>query len=114
MKLLEENIDKIDWFYLSENPEAIHLLEKYPDKIHWESLSSNPNAIHLLEQNLDKIDWETLYSNPNAVNLLEKNLHKIDGNWGDISENPNANSHSSKSILLSHSLLLYSCLTIKI
>ena len=37
-----------------------HLLEKNLDKINWNYLSKNPNAIHLLEQNLDKIDWDNL------------------------------------------------------
>jgi len=32
-------------------------LEKYPDKINWYFLSGNPNAIHLLEKNLNKINW---------------------------------------------------------
>ena len=35
------------------------------DKINWYNLSENPNAIHLLEQNLDKIDWDWLSKNPN-------------------------------------------------
>ena len=34
------------------------------DKIEWYWLSRNPNAIHLLEQNLDKIDWKALSFNP--------------------------------------------------
>jgi hypothetical protein len=35
MLTLEQNLDKVDWGYLS----------------------MNPNAIHILEQNLDKVDW---------------------------------------------------------
>ena len=34
------------------------------DKVNWEWLSENPNAIHLLEQNTDKVDWDTLSKNP--------------------------------------------------
>ena len=49
--------DKINWEYLSGNPNAIHLLEKNIDKIDWYMLSRNPNAIHLLEKHPDKIDW---------------------------------------------------------
>ena len=30
--LTERNLDKIDWDYLCENPNAIHLLEQNPDK----------------------------------------------------------------------------------
>ena len=51
-------IDKIDWFYLSNNINAIDLLERNFDKIDWFHLSSNENAIHLLEQNIDKIEWD--------------------------------------------------------
>lgn len=49
------------------------------DKINWSWLSQNPNAIHFLEENLDKIDWKMLSLNPSAIHLLEKNQHKI--NW---------------------------------
>ena len=57
------NPNKINWSYLSSNPDAIHLLEKNPDKINWNQLSANPAAIHLLEKNLDKIDWDELSRN---------------------------------------------------
>ena len=35
------------------------------DKINWRWLSVNPNAIHLLEANQDKICWITLFENTN-------------------------------------------------
>jgi hypothetical protein len=41
-------------YYL--NNEAISFLEANPEKIDWSYLSENPNAIQLLETNLDKID----------------------------------------------------------
>ena len=47
------DVDKIDWEWLSENPNAIDLLEKNMDKINWQSLSLNPNAIDLLEMNFN-------------------------------------------------------------
>jgi len=31
---IEKNIDKIDWYILSYNPNAMHLLEKNMDYIH--------------------------------------------------------------------------------
>ena len=65
-------MDKIDWQWLSLNPNAIHLLEQNIDKVNWCELSRNPNAIHLLEQNLDKVDWDYLSQNPNAIHLLFK------------------------------------------
>jgi hypothetical protein len=52
------NIERLDWFYLCLNPNAIHLLEENIDKIDWYSLSRN--AIHLLEKNIDKIDYSQL------------------------------------------------------
>ena len=33
------------------------------DKVNWRYLSYNPNAIHLLEKNLDKVDWDHLSQN---------------------------------------------------
>ena len=75
--LLENNQDKIDWKWLSRNPNAVQLLEKNQDKIDWACLSLNPNAIHLLEKNQDKIGWIVLSKNPNAIDLLEKNQDKI-------------------------------------
>jgi len=36
-------INKIDWFWLSLNPNAINLLEHNQDKIYWELLSKNPS-----------------------------------------------------------------------
>jgi hypothetical protein len=44
--LLEQNQDKINWFFLSENPNAIHLLEQNQDKIHWYRLSGNPSIFY--------------------------------------------------------------------
>ena len=38
----------MNWWYLSENPNAIPILEKNLDKVDWCALSKNPNAIHLL------------------------------------------------------------------
>jgi hypothetical protein len=96
---LEKNLDKIDWYLLSNNPNAIHLLEQNVDKISWHVLSQNPNAIRLLEQNIENIDWYHLSSNPNAIRLLECQLEyqsdityqsDIIINWWELSKNPNA------------------------
>ena len=64
MSILENNLDKVSWYWLSSNPNAIHLLEKNLDKVDWSELSLNPNAMHILEKNLDKIDWARLSTNP--------------------------------------------------
>ncbi len=88
--------DKINWQYLSRNPNAIELLREkikeeddipydsiytlnnlsYNQKIDWRLLSSNPNAIELLKVNQDKIDWKWLSRNPNpeAIKLIKKRL----------------------------------------
>ena len=37
------DINKLNWVRLSENPNAIHLLERNIDKIEWDWLSRNPS-----------------------------------------------------------------------
>jgi hypothetical protein len=64
MELIEENEDKINWNYLSKNPNAIELLKKNKDKINWVELSTNPNAMSLLKANKDKINWYYISRNP--------------------------------------------------
>jgi hypothetical protein len=39
----EQNLDKVEWDYLSENSNAIPILEKNLNKVDWDLLSSNPN-----------------------------------------------------------------------
>ena len=86
-------VDKLNWNYLSANPNAIDLLrermnfekklteeeyKKLPYQINWSALCTNsdPEAIKLLslEENYDKIDWLMLSDNPNAIKLLEKRV----------------------------------------
>ena len=67
---MEQNLDKVCWYELSCNPNAIHILEKNLDKVSWSSLSEIPNAVHILEKNLDRVNWYFLSTNPNAVHLL--------------------------------------------
>ena len=45
------------------NENVIPILENNLNKIDWNFLSFNENAIHLLEQNQDKIDWSFLSFN---------------------------------------------------
>lgn len=84
------SIEKLNWSYLSQNPNAIDWLEANQDKIDWESLSKNPNAISLLEANQDKIDWCWLSKNPAAISLLRANPEKV--HWAWLSMNPAAGS----------------------
>ena len=64
------DINKLDSFLLSKNPNAIELLKKNQNKINWYFLSLNPNAIELLKENKDKINWHALSKNTKAIDLL--------------------------------------------
>jgi hypothetical protein len=65
------DINKLDWEYLSKNPNAIHLLEQNQNKINWFELSNNHCALSLLEKNKDKINWFFVSGNPSAIYLLK-------------------------------------------
>lgn len=95
--------NKVDWEYLSMNPNAIELLRANPSKIDWRALSKNPEAIELLKERvayekslgleeynklLNRINWLSLSKNPNAIELLKANPAKI--HWGSLSENSGA------------------------
>ena len=67
--LLEKNIDKIDWYSLSSNSNAIHILEKYPNEIIWNELCRNTSAMNLLKNNQDKINWFILSTNPSIFEI---------------------------------------------
>lgn len=71
IKLLEQNLDKVDWEMLSGNPWAIDILEKNLDKINCKTLSENPRAINILVNNPNLINFNSLLKN--------KNLYKIFG-----------------------------------
>ena len=62
--MLEQNPDKINWDWLSENPAAMHLLEQNPGKISWYWLMKNPTAIDLIKKNQELIEWNQLSANP--------------------------------------------------
>lgn len=46
IKILEKNVNEINWERLSKNPYAIKLLEKYKNEIDWFNLSRNPNIFY--------------------------------------------------------------------
>jgi hypothetical protein len=50
-------MDKIDWFNLSRNSNAIHLLEENKDKICWEYFSSNKS---IFEEVINKEIYENI------------------------------------------------------
>lgn len=77
-----------NWYWLSENPNAVGLLENNPNKIRWDRLSLNTNASHLIHAKLQNdyhkvgmfsINWEYLSSNNDAgiISILEKNPNHI-------------------------------------
>jgi hypothetical protein len=95
--------NKVNWEYLSMNPNAIELLRANPSKIDWRALSMNPNAIDLLRERiayenileqeeynrlLNRINWMYLSKNSGTVELLRANPNKI--RWGALSENSGA------------------------
>ena len=70
-RIIESNMDKVSWYCLPKNPNALHLIFENLDQdlvanhINWSSLSANPNAIAWLEENQGKIDWQVVWKNPN-------------------------------------------------
>ena len=62
--ILRDNIDQIDWIYLSQNPYCVSILEENQNMINWYYISDNENAMKLIENNLDKINWDLLAFNP--------------------------------------------------
>jgi hypothetical protein len=73
IELFRENKKlKIHWKLLSLNtsPDAIKLIEKNLWKIDWYYLSKNENAITILEKNLKFVDFKNFSKNPCAVPIL--------------------------------------------
>ncbi len=89
--LLESNLNKINFNELSKNKNdyAIEILSKYPDKINYELLSSNPYAISILKNNKNKIHYTNLSMNENAFDLIIENIDKI--SWYLLCFNENEN-----------------------
>ena len=101
--------EKINFKNLSKNKNAISILEKNKDKINWSFLSMNPEAIHMFTEinnifsseiyfeiikNMGFIDWFRFCDNPNCVNwieiLLEKNYFGyMNSEWCFLSRNTN-------------------------
>lgn len=73
-----KNPDKINWYFLSTNKNAIQLLEANRDKVNWCQLMKYKNAIHLITKNPNRILWCELCKNKNAADIILKNLDKID------------------------------------
>jgi hypothetical protein len=78
---LDKNWDKIIWYQLSQNPEAIDILNKNRDKIVWSELSENPNAGELFK---DRVEYENKLPKKKYNEL--SNHNKL--NWYGLSKNP--------------------------
>jgi hypothetical protein len=101
VEFLQEHIDKIDWYSICVNPNAIHLirdkLRDDPNAINWKGLckNTNPEVIPLIQtqlaQNPGSIDGRALCNNPNAIPLIEQQI-RDDPNFRfyEIATNPNA------------------------
>jgi len=87
-------IQKIDWYNLSLNPNAINLLLKNQDKINWDNFSLNPNAINILLENFDKINIRNFVQNDNLLEAFDNIKDKI--NWLDYIISLSKNKNSQK------------------
>ena len=87
IEILEENINKIDWYYILKNPAALHLIKGNEDKIqNIETFFENSNSEiveYLYEIFGNTIDWKRtksinkLIENPAAIKIIEANIEKI-------------------------------------
>jgi hypothetical protein len=74
IKLLDyvkDHIDKLNWFFVSQNEHAIELIEQHLDKVVWSQLSKNSSAIHILKKNINLIDIDSLFENKNLLQFYE-------------------------------------------
>lgn len=70
IKLIKDNLDKIDWSQLSLNENAIELLEENLDKIDWNYLNMNKKGIEIIKLNVDKMNIINLLLNENEESML--------------------------------------------
>jgi hypothetical protein len=75
----------MDWFYLSRNPNAIHILEKNMDKMTtecWSQLSRNPNIFTYDYQAMkDRMFHGGIKEDLMKDRFHPTNIHKFKG-WG--------------------------------
>lgn len=77
--IMDGNPNWINWNTLSLNSNATKLLEKYIDQIeNFYFISQNPNAIDLLKINYTKINWTGFSQNPAIFTENEKNNSILD------------------------------------
>lgn len=94
--LLQEHPEQIWWCALSNNrhPEAYKILERNLDKVNWEIVGSNVAAIPLLRNHLSMVKWCYLCrdaSTPEHFQFLRENRDQLnDVCWKHLSGNPHA------------------------
>ena len=89
IRLLEKNLEKVNWMNLSANPAAVHILEANPEFICWRQLPINDGALSLIETidfTQDYLMCTRMCQNPAAIHLIEKFETK---SYLFLSENPN-------------------------
>jgi hypothetical protein len=59
------------------------MIKANPDKINWYMLSGNENAIDIIEANKDKIEWDTFSLNPS---IFTYDYDEIKKNFKDLGE----------------------------
>ena len=82
--------DKLDWYYLSSNPNAVDYLLANPDKMDWKQFSTNPNSINYLLCNEKDIDYDELVFNPNCYEIYRNDIEKLKFGSYLLSGEPNA------------------------
>ena len=75
INMLPKSIVCIIASYASQYTDFVDWVDS--NRINYRYLSGNPNAIHILEKNLDKVNWDLLSENRNAIHILKKNLDKV-------------------------------------
>jgi len=73
--MLEDNINKIDWNFLSENPEAMHILFKNKHKIKWYPFLKNSKIIY--KNDYFKIEEKIKYMSKTELSILAKNSNEF-------------------------------------
>ena len=80
--MLKKNQDKINWCWLSQNPNAIEILKENQDKINWFAFSSNPNIFTYDYKKIkEKMKNSGIAEELMAVIFHPKNMNKWK-NWG--------------------------------
>ena len=74
--------DKLSWYDLCSNPNAVSYIESYPYKVYWGNIWINPRAVHLFENSRAlNANWMFVSRNAGAISLLSQNIDRIFWPW---------------------------------